>query len=227
MVFKIETTIETTGSLLLFVVVLVLVLVLGGMSLAQSADVAASPDAVQTTTTLTITTKGTIGPLLSGPDPLGLNGTAGSIKLVASESLSPTKHTSTSATYSLPAGAIVAKGGKGSLSTKTPSTMTVSLTKTADVLTLIFAGPKGLMVTDTGFLEPDSWTIAVLKHPGVFKPSPQDLKSATKAGGTGCQVKYTIDGSTTVLGFTGTITSSAAADPALPEPDLSEFELEQ
>ncbi|MGA3092575.1 MAG: hypothetical protein ABSD75_28575 [Terriglobales bacterium] len=208
--------------------VLVAILVLAYATWGQSTNVAAGgPRTVQATSTLTINIKGTVGPLFSGTDPLGLDGKDGSIKLVASESLSPTKHTSTSATYSLPAGAIVAKGGKGALSTKTPSTMTIKLTKTADILTLVFAGPKGLMVTNTTFLDPDSWTTAVLKNPGVFKPSSQKVTSATSAGGTGCQVEYTIDGTTTVLGFSGTASSSATVDPALPEVDLSQYDSEQ
>ncbi|MGA8442406.1 MAG: hypothetical protein WB762_16300 [Candidatus Sulfotelmatobacter sp.] len=205
----------------------VAVFALGYTCWAQSPDDAAVSLGDATTHTLTITIKGTIGPILSGSDPLALDGKAGSIKLVASESLSPSKHTSTSATYSLPAGAIVATGGKRTLATKTPSTMSISLTKAADILTLIFAGPDGLVVTDTGFFEPDSWTTAVLKHPGVFQPTPQDLKSATKAGGSGCQVKYTIKGSTTVLGFTGTASNSDPADPVLPDFDLSEYDLDQ
>jgi hypothetical protein len=83
------------------------------------------------------------------------------------------------------------------------------------------------MVTNTTFLDPDSWTTAVLKNPGVFKPSSQKVTSATSAGGTGCQVEYTIDGTTTVLGFSGTASSSATVDPALPEVDLSQYDSEQ
>jgi hypothetical protein len=194
-------------------------LVLGCISWAQSSNDVGSP---ATTKTLTITIKGTIGPILSGPDPLGLDGKEGSLKLVASESLSPTKHSSTSATYSLPAGAITASAGKKGLSTKTPSTMSISLTKSADILTVIFAG-KHATFTDTTFLKSDSWTTAVLKHPGVFTPSPQDVTSATTADGPGCRVLYTVDGTTTVLGFSGTASNSDPADPVLPDFDPNQY----
>jgi hypothetical protein len=196
-------------------------LVLGCISWAQSSD-AADVGPLATTKTLTITIKGTIGPILSGSDPLGLDGKEGSLKLVASESLSPTKHSSTSATYRLPAGAITASAEKKTLSTKTPSTMSISLTKSADILTVIFAG-KDAKFTDTTFLKPDSWTTAVLKHPGVFTPSPQDVTSAKTAGGPGCQVLYTVDGTTTVLGFSGTASNSDPADPVLPDFDPNQY----
>jgi hypothetical protein len=201
--------------------VIVAVLVLGCLSLAQSND-AADVGLLATTKTLTITIKGTIGPILSGSDPLGLDGKEGSLKLVASESLSPTKHTSTSATYTLPAGAITASGGNKTLSTKTPSKMSISLTKSADILTVIFAG-KHATFTDTTFLKPDSWMTAVLKHPGVFTPSPQDVTSAMRADGPGCQVLYTVDGTTTVLGFSGAASNRDPTDPVLPDFDLNQY----
>jgi hypothetical protein len=188
-------------------------LMLGGTVWAQTLDVATA--VVPATHTLTINIKGTIGPILSGTDPLGFNGKSGTVTVLASESLKPTKHTATSATYTLPPGAIkVSEGGKH-FSTKSPSKMIINLTSTADILTLVIAGPNGLMVTDTTFLKANSWTNAVLKHPGVFTPSPQKLTSATTAGGPGCQVKYTIFGSTTVLGFHGTGSSSSTVDPVL------------
>jgi hypothetical protein len=201
------------------------VFVIGCTTWAQSSSVDAT--LVPTTHTLTITINGTIGPILSGSDPLGLNGKSGKLTVMASESLSPTKHTATSATYTLPAGAIKVTAGSNHFSTKSPSKMVINLTSTADILTLIIAGPDGLMVTDTTYLKPNSWTTAVLKHPAVFKPSPQKLTSATTADGPGCKVKYTIEGSTTVLGFHGTGSSSATADPALPDEDLSQYDLEQ
>jgi hypothetical protein len=192
---------------------------------AQSADAATA--VVPTTHTLTITIKGTLGPILSGSDPLGLNGKSGKITVIASESLSPTKHTATSATYTLPPGAIKVTAGSEKFSTTSSSKMVISLLSTADTLTLIFAGPDGVMVTDTTYLKADSWTTAVLKHPGVFTPSPQKLTSAKTAGGPGCQLKYVIDGSTTVLGFHGTGSSSATADPVLPDEDPIQYEVDQ
>lgn len=200
--------------------ILVSIVVLGCTGWAQSFDVAAR--VVPATKTLTITLKGTLGPILSGSDPLGLNGQSGTVTVMASESLSPTKHTSTSATYKLPAGAITVVAGSNKFTTTSPSKMIVNLMSTADTLTLIVAGPSGLMVTDTTFLKTGSWTTAVLKHPTVFKPSPQKLTSAKTATGPGCKVKYTIFGSTTVLGFHGTGSNSATVDPVLPDEDLDQ-----
>jgi hypothetical protein len=200
--------------------ILVSVVVLGCTGWAQSLEVATG--VVPATKTLTITLNGTLGPILSGSDPLGLNGQSGTVTVMASESLSPTKHTSTSATYTLPAGAITVVAGSNKFTTTSPSKMIVKLTSRADTLTLIVAGPSGLMVTDTTFLKTRSWTTAVLKHPTVFKPSPQTLTSAKTASGPGCKVKYTIFGGTTVLGFNGTGSNSATVDPVLPDEDLDQ-----
>jgi hypothetical protein len=202
--------------------VLVAVLVLGSTIWAQSIEVGAlNPGVAPTTHTLTITGKGTLGPILSGTDPLGLNGLGGKVTVMASESLSPTKHTATSATYTLPAGAITVTAGSYQFTSTSPSKMIINLTSTADTLTLIVAGPYGLMVTDTTYLKAGSWTNAVLKHPTVFKPSPQKLTAAKTAGGPGCKIKYTY-GSTTILGFHGTGSNSATANPVLPDDDLDQ-----
>ena len=202
-----------------FALVLVAVVVSGCAVWAQSVEISAVSPA---THTLTITIKGTIEPILLGSDPLGLDGKSGVVTLLASESLSPTSHTSTSATYKLPAGAITVTAGGKKFTTKSPSKMIINLTSTADTLTLILTGPQSAMVTDTTYLKANSWTTAVLKHPGVFSPSPQKLTSATTASGPGCKVKYTVFGSTTVLGFHGTGSSSATVDPVLPDEDVDE-----
>jgi len=195
-----------------------ILVVTGSAMWAQSVEVAAVNPA---THTLTITIKGTLGPILSGTDPLGLDGTNGTVVVMASESLSPTKHTATSATYTLPPGAIKVTAGTNKFTTKSPSKMIIKLTSTADILTLMVVDKTtGLTVTDTTYLQAGSWTSSVLKHPGVFKPSPQTLKSAISANGPGCKVKYTIFGSTTVLGFNGTGASSSTVDPELPEEDV-------
>jgi hypothetical protein len=201
---------------------IVAVLVPGCTAWAQSIKVGGVNPA---THTLTITVKGTIAPILSGSDPLRLDGQSGTVKILASESLTPTKHTATSATYTLPAGAISVTAGSNKFSTKSPSKMVINLTSTADTLTLIIAGQVNgvsLMVTDTNFLKAGSWTTAVLKHPGVFSPSPQKLTAAKTAGGPGCKIKYTVFGNTSVLGFSGTALNSATVDPVLPEDDLDQ-----
>ena len=86
--------------------------------------------------------------------------------------------------------------------------MVINLTSTADTLTFIIAGKVdgvSLMVTDTSYLKAGSWTTAVLKHPGVFSPSPQKLTAAKTAGGPGSKIKYT--------GFWKYIRSRASAEP--------------
>jgi hypothetical protein len=198
--------------------ILVAVLVLGCSLWAQSIEEAVIPS----TKTLTITLQGTIEPILSGTDPLGLDGQSGKLTMMASESLSPTKHTSTSATYTLPAGAITVVAGTNKFTTTSPSKMTIKLTSTADTLTLVASGPEGLMLTDTTYLKAGSWTNAVLKHPTPFAPSPQKVKSARTSGGPGCKVKYTVIGTTTVLGFHGTASNKDAVDPVLSDEELDQ-----
>jgi len=194
--------------------ILVAVVGLGSATWAQSIAVTTgNPAAVPAAHTLTITLKGKIGPILSGSDPLGLNGLSGKVTIMASESLSPIKHTATSATYRLPAGAITVTAGSNHFTTNSPSKMIINLLSTADTMTLEVSGPYGLQVTDTTFLKVNSWTNAVLKHPTVFKPSPQKLTSAKSAGGPGCKIKYTYSGTQTVLGFTGTGSNKATAGP--------------
>ena len=160
---------------------------------------------------LTITIKGTLGPVLSGGDPLGADGKAGKLNIKASESLNPTKHTSDSATYTLPAGAVTVTVGSQKFQTSSKSTMTVKLTSTADILTLKATGPDNLQVTGLAYLQSGSWTNAVLKHPATFTPSPQKLTAAKTANGPGSKVSYTIFGSTTVLGLNGNASSKDAA----------------
>ncbi|HXM62109.1 MAG TPA: hypothetical protein VN950_14730 [Terriglobales bacterium] len=210
------------------VLVIAVVLVLGCTIWAQSSDADAA--VVPTTQTITAKSKGTLGPILSGSDPLGLNGASVGLTVLVSESLSPKKHTSTSATYTLPAGAITVEEGNNKFSTTSPSNLIVKLTSTADILTLSFvvsAEGEQIAVTDTAYLKAKSWTTAVLKHPRVFKPSPQKLTSAKTAGGPGSQLKYTIEGSTTVLGFAGTDSNSAKADPVLPDEDQDSLDVDQ
>ena len=169
--------------------------------------------------TLTITIMGTLGPILSGSDPLGLNGENGTITVKASEALSPTKHTSNSATYTLPAGAITVKAGSHKFQTKSKSTMIVKLTSSADILTLIAGGSIdgfNFRVTGTAYLQPKSWTSNVLKHPTTFSPSPQNLTAAKTASGPGSKLEYTIQGlGSTVLGLSGSASNSDSADDLL------------
>ncbi len=185
------------------------VLALGSTIWAQSPSIAITRDPAAHI--LTITVKGTIGPLLSGSDPLGINGTSGNVTITANEALTPKKHTATSATYTLPKGAIKVTAGSNKFTTTTPSTMVINLLSTGDTFALTAVGPAGLQVTSTTLLKTGSWSDAVLQHPTTFSPTPQKLTAAKKVTGRGCKIKYTIFGSSTVLGFAGTASNSATA----------------
>ena len=169
------------------------------------------------TATLTVVVDGTAGPILQGSDPLGLNGQSATISVLVSESLKPTKHTKTSATYKIPAGAITLTFDGSSYQTTSPSKLTVKLGSKADTLTLASSVTEDgitVMFTDTTTLAAGSWTDAVLQHPGPFTPTPQTLTSPSS------KLKYS--GSftgTTVVGISGTISNSDALDPVLPDED--------
>ncbi|MGD0191854.1 MAG: hypothetical protein ABSD74_14030 [Rhizomicrobium sp.] len=177
---------------------------MGGMAQAQAPG-----------STLTIGIDGTAGPILQGNDPLGLNGKSASVTVLVSEQLKPKKHSKTSATYKIPAGAITLTFDGTSYQTNSPSKMTVTLGKTADTLTLVSAvTEEGITVdfTDTTSLAPGSWTNAVLQNPAPFTPSPQTLSSpSSKLKYSGAQF------GTTVVGISGTASSSDAPDPELPD----------
>jgi hypothetical protein len=156
------------------------------------------------------TVSGTLGPVLSGSDPLGANGESGVLTATASSTLTPTSKTKTSATYTLPVGAVTVNiGGTvyGTTGTSTlkytfpaagPDTMVFTATVSVD-------GFKGTVV-GTVSLAKGSFTSAILKHPQKFTPSPQTLKPAKTAAGPGNKVEYTVKilGGSTILGLTGT-----------------------
>jgi hypothetical protein len=56
--------------------------------------------------TLTIVLDGTLGPVISGSDPAGLDGQSATVTITAKESLTPYKMTAKSASYHIPAGSI-------------------------------------------------------------------------------------------------------------------------
>lgn len=175
----------------------------------------AAPDA-----TLTITVTGLAGPVLSGPDPLGADGMSGTFKVMASESLSPTKTTAASATYTLPAGAMSVTVGGATYKTTGPSTMKIVLGTASDNVLLSAKVEKlGITATVSGtaVLKKGSFPSAVLTHPTSFRPTPQELTAATTATGPGSKMQYTAFGSTTVLGLAGSASCSTAADEAIPD----------
>jgi len=178
--------------------------------------------AQEASTTLTINISGTLGPILSGLDPLKGDGGVGSLAITASESLSTTSVTATSATYKLPAGAVSVTVGTTHYVTTSPSKLTIRLTSTADILIVSTVGPLNAKITGTAYLAAGSWRHAVLLHPTTFSPSPQNLTPAATAAGPGSKVKYTLFGATTVLGITATISDKVAADPVLPDDDTEQ-----
>jgi hypothetical protein len=182
------------------------------------------PLAAQTlgNTTLTIALTGTLGPVLEGSDPLGTAGHTGSLTLMAGESMTPTKVAVNSVEYTIPAGAITDVIGLRSFTTTTPGKMAVTLTSAADVLTVIYNSRDNTVTTLIAYLAPGSWSTAIMLNPAPFSPSPQSLRSATVAGGPGTQLKYRMNGAVTVVGMKGTASSSAPADPVLPDVTPSE-----
>jgi hypothetical protein len=158
---------------------------------------------------ITYTITGTLGPILSGSDPLGANGETGTLTIVAGSTLTPKSTTATTATYTLPVGAITVNIGGTVYGTTGTSTLEYSFPT---------AGPDKMVVTTkitddgitgtvvgTAQLAKGSFKAAVKKHPTKFTPASQTLKAAAKAGGAGSQVKYTASIlGTTVLGLAGT-----------------------
>jgi hypothetical protein len=155
--------------------------------------------------TLTITLDGTLGPIISGSDPAGLNGQSAEVTITASEKLKPFKTTAKSASYHIPAGDIVVTVNGEQYSSTSKSVMSVKLGKSADMLTfkasVNYHGFK-VQVTDVSSLQSGSWTKSVLQHPGLFSPSPQDLTEPAS------NFAYSVIGETTVLGVTGSASNS-------------------
>jgi len=169
-------------------------------------------------TVLTLAVTGTLGPILSGSDPMHVNGHTGSLTLMADESLTPTRVTANTVVYTLPPGAITDVIGTRSFTTTTPGKMAISLSGAADVLTVIYNSRDNTVTTLTAYLAPGSWNSAVFMHPLPFAPSPQTLTAATVAGGPGTQLKYSRLGAGTVVGMAGTASNSAPTSVVVPDP---------
>jgi hypothetical protein len=177
-----------------------LVLAFGGAASAQSAPLVGA-------TILTVGLDGTLGPVISGSDPAGLDGQSATVTVTAKESLSPYKTTSNSASYRLPVGAIVVDVNGTDYTSTSKTSMTIKLTRKADILTLkssVNIYGRKVAIVDTSSLAPGSWTSGVFEHPAAFSPSPQDLASPSS------KFQYTVFGETTVLGVTGSIANSDA-----------------
>jgi len=157
---------------------------------------------------ITYTISGTLGPVLAGSDPLGANGESGVLTATVSNTLTPTSKTSTTATYTLPVGAITVNIGGTVYDTTGTSTLKYSIPAsgpdTMVITTSVSVDGLNGTVVGTVSLAHGSFKSGILKHPAKFAPATQTLKAATKAGGAGSQVKYTVPllGSTT-LGIAG------------------------
>jgi len=157
---------------------------------------------------ITYTINGTLGPVLSGSDYLGANGESGTLTVIANTTLVPTSTTSTSATYTLPAGAITVVIGGTTYATTGHATLKYNFPATGPdtmvvTTTISVSGLTGTVV-GTASLANHSFNSGVTTHPQKFKPSPQTLTAATRAGGAGSQVKYSSILGATVLGLSGT-----------------------
>lgn len=162
-----------------------------------------------TAATITYTFDGTLGPILAGTDPLGANGQTGTVTANVNTTLTPTSHTSTTATYTLPAGTVTVVIGGSPYPTTGTSTLKYTFPASGPTTVLITSkvNVNGLngTATMTASLAHGSITNAVTRHPTKFRPSPQTLKAATQSGGPGSQVKYTVPiFGTTVVGLAGT-----------------------
>ena len=161
-------------------------------------------------TTVTMTFSGTLGPVLSGSDPLGANGQMGTITAQVNESLNPTSKTSTSVTYTLPKGALSIIISGTTYSTPSTTAMKINVPAKGPVVvsfttTVTYHGLKGTAV-GTASLAHGSFPSSIFTHPAPFTPTTQNLTAATSAKGAGSKVSYTVFGGTTVLGLTGTAT---------------------
>ena len=154
---------------------------------------------------LTIDFDGTLGPIISGNDPAGLDGQSATVTVTVKESINPYKTTSKSASYHIPAGDITLSVNGTNYSSTTRSSMTIKLGGKADLLTLkarVTVLGHEVNVSDTSSLQSGSWTSGVLQHPAPFSPSPQDLSEPSST------FTYSVFGETTVLGVTGTASNS-------------------
>ena len=160
-------------------------------------------------TTINYTMSGTLGPILSGADPVAANGQAGVIQIAVSSTLLPTTTTATSATYTLPIGAVNATFGGATHRSTSKSTLKYTIPATGRdnmiITTSCFVEGISVQLVGTIALAHGSFTSAVKKHPQKFSPTPQTLSAAKTAGGAGSKFKYTVPliGST-VLGLKGT-----------------------
>lgn len=168
--------------------------------------------------TITYSFSGTIGPVLSGSDPLGLNGQSATLTVTISSTAAPQHTSSTGADYAVPAAdAQLMIGGTTATALRPvlvhytfpaagPCPMTV-----AGSFTSTLTGP--IDVALIAWLGKGSFTSAVLQHPQMFVPSPQLLTPAKNANGPGSKLEYHSSQGRIVLGFGGVASDNAPPPP--------------
>jgi hypothetical protein len=175
------------------------------LGLAGAGPACANSVAAASGKSFTIALDGTLGPVLSGSDPAGLDGQSATVKVTVKESLTPYKTTRNSASYHIRAGDVTVDVNGTNYTSTSRSSLIVKLENKADLLTLkakVTVFGYQVKISDTSTLQAGSWTSDVLQHPALFSPSPQDL---TEPAST---FTYTISGQTTVLGVTGTASNT-------------------
>jgi len=166
-------------------------------------------------TTLTMSVTGTLGPVLQGTDPKGIDGHTGTLTVKISESASPAVSNTDYAAYVVPAGGVTAMIGTTPYTTESPSRMAIKLGANGDTISVVFRSQDNTESRFEAELAPGSFSTSVLMHPTPFSPSPQNLTPATSAAGPGSQFWYREGTAFTVLGLTGSISNSAAQAPNL------------
>jgi len=157
---------------------------------------------------ITYTFSGKLGPLLSGNDPIGANGKAGTVTAVVSTTLVPKSTTTASATYKLPAGAVKVRIGTRTYTAE--GTLLKYIFPATGPSKMVFSskisisGIRGTIIGTVSLANHSFIARIVKQHPEKFRPSPQTLTAATSAGGAGSQIQYSATGfGTTVLGLSG------------------------
>jgi hypothetical protein len=173
---------------------------------------------------------GTLGPLISGTDPLMVVGQPVTFTGTISESLNPTAcpaGVTASVCYTLPAGTLMGQiGNQPPFTTTAASTLALTIPggSANDYLEIVFSAFSS-PITAVFQLAPNSFDSGGLIHPEAFVPSPQSIAPPTGAPpstANGSYVTYCLLGilcssNTTIVGITGS-TSLSAAGGTVPEP---------
>jgi hypothetical protein len=159
---------------------------------------------------------GTLTKPLSGDDCLKLANMMISGSVSISSMAVPMKTTSTSATYVLPAGSVMATVGPYTFTNTANWLLTYTLTSTSDKLTLSGPGPSGITsLKVNAHLPTGSFPSSVLGmggHPAPLVKSPITLKSP-KSYLLYTTTLCTVESSSTKMGVNGSISNKPADSP--------------